>query len=301
MSHPSHKVVGGVENLAETHYSQEPVIIDSQVHIWSRNTPDRRWAPNGESYVHRATPLTAQELVVAMDASGVDRAILVPPSWEGDRNDLVLMAVQEYPGRFAAMGRLAVDDQENNHLLERWLEQPGMLGIRLTFSRGEQRHWLTNGTVDWFWPAAERAGIPVMVFAPGLTDQLSLVAARHEGLRLVVDHMGLAANELDADLTTLIRPVLELARFPNVAVKASGLPGLVSEPYPFQSLHEPIHRVLDAFGPNRVFWGSDLSRLRCSYREAVRLFSEALDFLSDNDRHWIMGNGVARWLGWPVP
>jgi L-fuconolactonase len=280
MSHPSHKV--GVENLAETHYSHEPVIVDSQVHIWSRNTPDRRWAPNGESYVHRATPLLAQELVVAMDASGVDRAI------------------QEYPGRFAAMGRLAVDHQENTHLLERWLEQPGMLGIRLTFSRGEQRDWLTNGTVDWFWPAAERAGIPVMVVAPGLTDQLSLVAARHEGLRLVVDHMGLPANELDADLTTLIRPVLELARFPNVAVKASGLPGLVSEPYPFQSLHEPIHRVLDAFGPRRVFWGSDLSRLRCSYREAVNLFAEALDFLSDDDRRWIMGNGVAQWLGWPV-
>lgn len=300
MIHPDHNAVGGVQRPAEKDASQEPVVVDSQVHIWSLNTHERPWAPNGESYVHRATPLTAEELVVAMDASGVDRAILVPPSWEGDRNDLVLKAAQQYPGRFAVMGRLAVDHKENNQLLDRWLEQPGMLGIRLTFSRGEQRHWLTNGTVDWFWPAAEKAGIPVMVFAPGRADQLSLVAARHEGLRLVVDHMGLAANELDADLVRLIRPVLELAKHPNVAVKASGLPGLVSEPYPFYSLHEPIHRVLDAFGPNRVFWGSDVSRLRCSYREAVSLFSEALDFLSDNDRRWIMGRGVAQWLRWPL-
>lgn len=300
MIHPDHNVVGGIQNLAETHASTEPVLVDSQVHIWSRNTSDRPWAPNGASHVHRATPLTAQELVAAMDGAGVHRAILVPPSWEGDRNDVVLEAVQEYPGRFAAMGRLAVNHEENDHLIDRWLDQPGMLGIRLTFSRGEQRDWLTNGMVDWFWSAAEKAGIPVMVFAPGLADQLSEVAARHEGLRLVIDHVGLSANELDADLTTLIRPVLALARYPNVAVKASGLPSLVSEPYPFYSLHEPIHRVLDAFGPRRVFWGSDLSRLRCSYSEAVSLFSEALDFLSDDDRRWVMGNGVAQWLGWPV-
>jgi L-fuconolactonase len=300
MVHRDHNVIGGIQTLAETRTSQEPVVVDSQVHIWSWNTHERPWAPNGQSYVHRATPLTARELVAAMDSAGVHRAILVPPSWEGDRNDLVLKAVQDYPGRFAAMGRLAVNDRDNYRHMGRWLEQPGMLGIRLTFSRGEQRDWLTNGTVDWFWPAAEKAGIPVMVFAPGRADQLSLVAARHEGLRLVVDHVGLAANELDADLATLIRPVLELARYPNVAVKASGLPGLVSESYPFKSLHEPIHRVLDAFGPSRVFWGSDLSRLPCSYRDSVSLFSEALDFLSDHDRRWIMGKGVAQWLGWSL-
>lgn len=300
MIHPDHEVVGGVQNLPETPASSEPVLVDSQVHIWSWNTNDRPWAPNGELYVHRATPLTARELVTAMDGAGVQRAILVPPSWEGDRNDLVLSAVQEYPGRFAAMGRLAVRHEESEHLIGGWLEQPGMLGIRLTFSRGEQRDWLTDGTVDWFWPAAEKAGIPVMVFAPGRADQLSKVAARHEGLRLVIDHVGLGANQLDADLSALIHPVLALAKYPNVAVKASGLPSLVSEPYPFYSLHETIHRVLDAFGPRRVFWGSDLSRLQCSYREAVSLFTEALDFLSDHDKQWIMGNGVAQWLGWPV-
>jgi L-fuconolactonase len=236
-----------------------------------------------------------------MDLSGVFRAILVPPSLEGDRNDLVLNAVQEHPSRFAVMGRLALNESASRHLVDAWRDQPGMLGIRLTFARGLHKAWLTDGTADWFWPVAERAGIPVMVFAPGLTDKLRAIAARYEGLRLIIDHLGLAVETMDADLKVLIKPVLELARYPNVAVKASALPCLVSEPYPFPSLHAPIHLMLDAFGPKRVFWGSDLSRLRCSYRQAVTLFTEELDFLTKEDKEWVMGRGVAQWLGWPLP
>jgi hypothetical protein len=51
-------------------------------------------------------------------------------------------------------------------------------------------------------------------------------------------------------------------------------------------------------GPHRVFWGTYLARLRGSYRQAVILFIEELDFLSDIDKTWIMGRGIAEWLGW---
>ena len=89
-----------------------------------------------------------------------------------------------------------------------------------------------------------------------------------------------------------------LARFANVAVKASSMPSYVNEPYPFPSLHDKIRRVVEAYGRERVFWGSDLSRLSSSYRECVTLFTEELDFLSDDDREWIMGRGISEWLGW---
>ena len=60
-----------------------------------------------------------------------------------------------------------------------------------------------------------------------------------------------------------------------------------------------IRRVVQAFGPQRVFWGTDLTRLPCPYRQAVTLFTEELDFLSDTDKEWIMGRGIAEWLHWP--
>lgn len=229
------------------------------------------------------------------------RAVLVPPSWEGDRNDVVIAARREHPDRFAAMGRISLQRKRAVGSVVDWIRQNHLAGVRLTFARGEQRQWLSNGVADWFWPIAEQAGIPVMVFAPGQLPAIGAVAERYQALRLIVDHIGLAVDSLGMDLRTLIKPALSLARYPNVAVKASALPCLVSEPFPFPSLIEPIQMTFDAFGPQRMFWGSDLSRLPCSYSEAIRLFTDELDFLSDTDKAWIMGRGLATWLDWPLP
>ena len=121
-----------------------------------------------------------------------------------------------------------------------WKSQAGMLGVRLTFRRGRQRTWLTDGTADWFWEAAERYGIPAMVFAPDEIPKVGEIAARHPGLRLIIDHLGLSSDVKGAPLGPFIDRVLELARYGNVAVKASGLLCYVAEAYPFPSLHAQI-------------------------------------------------------------
>jgi L-fuconolactonase len=76
-------------------------IVDSQVHIWGANTPERPWPARAHS--HGAIPLGADQLLRRMNEAGVERAILVPPSWEGDRNDLAVAAAQLHPDRFAVM------------------------------------------------------------------------------------------------------------------------------------------------------------------------------------------------------
>src|ERR1039458_455786 len=81
------------------------VITDSQVHIWGANTADRPWPKGGEARAQRPVPLETSELLAEMDAAGVDRAVIVPPSWEGDRNDLALAAAAAHPDKFAVMGR----------------------------------------------------------------------------------------------------------------------------------------------------------------------------------------------------
>jgi L-fuconolactonase len=129
-----------------------------------------------------------------MDAAGVDCAIIVSPSWEGERNDLALEAALLHPNHFAVMGRLAFERPESRSLVDTWECQPGMLSMRLTFHRGADRTWLTDGTADWLWAAAEHAGIAVMVFAPGLPPQIADVAARHQDLRLVLDHLALSSD-----------------------------------------------------------------------------------------------------------
>ena len=89
------------------------------------------------------------------------------------------------------MGRLALQDPESRAHVADWRKQPGMLGMRFTFHNEHNRHFLTDGTADWLWPAAERAGIPLMVLMPGALDHARPHRRRHPGLKLVIDHVGL--------------------------------------------------------------------------------------------------------------
>lgn len=273
------------------------IITDAQVHIWEAETPDRPWLPGGRSFAH-GDRFTKEQLLEEMDMAGVDRAVLVPPSFEGDRNDVCLAAAAAHPDRFRVMGRISLTAPESRGQLGHWREQRGMLGIRLTFSRGDATNWLHDGTADWVWGEAEAASVPVMVFAPFQLSEIAAIATKHPGLRLVLDHLTIRTDLKDAQIDPVIDEMVGLAKYDNVAVKATCLPSNVTESYPFPYLHERIHRVVDAFGPRRVFWGSDLTRLPCSYLEVRNLFTEELDFLTEEDRDWIMGRGVTEWLGW---
>jgi predicted TIM-barrel fold metal-dependent hydrolase len=275
-------------------------IIDAQVHIWGADTPARPWPEYGKGYAHRPEPFGKDALLREMDAAGVDRVVIVPPSWEGERNDLALEAARLHPDRFAIMGRLAIERPESRDLIPMWKDQPGMLGVRLTLTRAHHRAWLSDGTADWFWAAAERYAVPVMVSATGSLPKIAEVAARHPGLHLVIDHLGLEGSVRDQGLGPALEPVLQLASSANIAVKASALPCYVTEAYPFPSLHPHLRRIVEAFGRQRVFWGTDLTRLPCPYRQAVTLFTEAVDCLSEADKEWIMGRGLAEWLNWSL-
>jgi hypothetical protein len=71
-------------------------------------------------------PFTIEKLMPLMDSAGVDRAVIVPPIWPGDRNDYALEAAGRYPERFGVMGRIALDDPQMAGRLPHWRRQPGM-------------------------------------------------------------------------------------------------------------------------------------------------------------------------------
>ena len=276
-------------------------IIDSQVHIWAPETAEKPYASKNASKPHRPVPLGHDELLREMDGSGVARCVLVPPTWEADRNDTSLEAARLHPDRFAVMGRISLTAPQSRGLMATWKRQPHMLGIRMVFNRDQSADWLKDGTADWFWDAAERYDIPVMAMAPNAVSTLGQIAERHPGLRLIVDHMGLNSVLRGKPLGPSVDNVVKLARLPNVAVKVSALPCYVNEPYPFPTLHPLVRRVVDAFGPQRCFWGTDLSHLPCPYKQVVTLFTEEMKSLSSTELEWIMGRGIAEWLGWPLP
>jgi L-fuconolactonase len=274
------------------------IIIDSQVHVWPPDRPDRRLGPGHDE----RTPYSYEQLLADMDRAGVHRAILVPPSIDRNRNDYALEAVRKYPNRFAVMGKVALETGAGKDVLKGWRDQPGMLGVRLTFHRDADRPWLSDGTADWFWPEAAFHDIPVMVHAPERLAEIGEIAERYPELRVIIDHMGFARATMDDAAGPAVERLNALAQYPNVFVKVSALPAFSTEPYPFKNLHEPLRRVIEAFGARRAFWGSDITRVpkSCSYRQVVTQFTEELDFLSADDLDWIMGRSLAECLRWPI-
>lgn len=274
------------------------LIVDSQVHIWAANTPDRPW-PERPAMPHRPVPFSAADLLVEMDNAGVDRVIIVPPTWEGERNDLALAAAHAHPDRFAVMGRIDPFAKGARDALPRWRDQKGMLGLRFHFARKEYEAPLTESRLDWLWADAESLGLPVMmIVAPYQLPLVDRVAREHPGLRLVMDHLAPNFGKKDDEAFPDIGMLLALAARPNVAVKASSMPTYTADVYPYRRLHPILKKIFDAFGPRRMFWGTDMTKMPCTYRQALTMFTEEIPWLNGEDKAWVMGRGVCEWVGW---
>jgi predicted TIM-barrel fold metal-dependent hydrolase len=274
-------------------------IADAQIHIWAGDSPDRPWPAWAASLAHRPQPLGDREILEHLDGAGVARAILVPPTWEGDRNDVAIAAAAAHPERFAVMGRIDLQQPMTEDGLRAWMSPQGMLGARITFGRGPQREWLHDGTADWLWPLAESAGLRMMVFAPGQLGDLARIVRHHPGMSVIVDHCGLEFGQQDDTILGSIDALLDLADLPNLAIKASALPCYVREAYPFPVLQRCVARLVEGFGPSRVMWGSDLSRLPCPYGQWISALTDACDLMSESDKDLVMGAALQEWLGWP--
>jgi predicted TIM-barrel fold metal-dependent hydrolase len=268
-------------------------IIDAQAHIWSQTV-----VPT--SGLHRkVSKFTAEELLSEMDEAGVDAALIHPPlGWDPDANALAVKAARSHPTRFAVMGQFRLDQPENRKLIQGWRKQPGMMGLRWSFLLAEQQRWLDDGSLDWLWPAAEKEGLPVAMMGGLFLAKFREIAARHPHLRMIVDHCGLNRHGQDAEAFIHLDELVALAKLPNVAVKATGAPHYSTQPYPFRNIQDGLHRIFDAFGPKRFFWGTDITRMPCSYRECVTFFTEELSWLKGRDLDDVMGRGLCEWIGW---
>src|SRR5258708_25351365 len=215
-------VLAGAQPAAAQAVAQRRIIVDSQIHMWKASTPDRPWVPGTRPQLPE--PMTIERVVPMIDEGGVDRVVIVPPSLEGERVDYGQEAAKRYPGRFATMGHIALNDPGDARRLPTWKEQPAVLGIRLNIA-GEQAAWLTNGTADWVWPAAEEARTPILFLTTGQTPLFGRIAERHPQLNLIIDHMAVSSETArNKAVPAAIAESAALGKYPNVSVKVSAAP-----------------------------------------------------------------------------
>jgi predicted TIM-barrel fold metal-dependent hydrolase len=255
------------------------LIVDAQTHRWNAGNPTTPW--------HRQIPAyTKADALREMDASGVDAAELTPHTpWDPKANELAIEAARQHPDRFVILGNFPVEKPESRTLADTWTQRPGMLGLRFTFPPPHQSAWLTDGTVDWLWPAAERAGLPIALMAAGFLPKVAEIAQRHPNLKLILDHLGRPSGGTASqpDLWTNIPEVVALARYPTVSMKATGAPSYSGRAYPFVDIHDNLHRLYDAFGPTRFLWAPTSRACPARGAQCVTLFTEELPWLKGHD------------------
>src|SRR2546425_80569 len=122
---------------------------------------------------------------------------------------------------------------------------------------------------------------------------------RHPNLKLILDHLGRPRGDTSpSERWANLADVLALAKYTNLAVKATGAPSYADQPYPFRDIHDNLRRLYDAFGPARWFWGTDITSMPCPWRPCVTLFTEELPWLKGRDLELVMGGAICDWLGW---
>ena len=272
--------------------------IDSQVHAYERDRPGRPWVG-----VLRGPPeVTGDDMVAAMDAVGVDGALLVSPfSMYRYDASYALEVHAAHPGRFGLIKPVDPTDPGVADTIADWAATDGTVGIRIMMREGVSTDAADPG-LNRVLAAAARHSLAVNLMCTGRLEQAGLLAARNPDTRLVIDHLGLqqpqeppAPAEPFADLPKL----LALAAHDNIAVKISGACTLSHEPFPYKDLWDPLGRIFDAFGFDRCMWGTDWTRAVAllTYEQGVEAF-RVTDRLSDSDRAALMGETLRRVYDW---
>jgi predicted TIM-barrel fold metal-dependent hydrolase len=270
------------------------LIVDSQVHIWI-NTKMRE--------IHRQIPTySAEDLLAEMETAGVDRVLLHPPGNVPNGNEIAIAAANRYPEKFKVLGWLHLDRKEESAAkLQGWTDTPGMLGQRYIFILPGRETWMTDGTMDHMWEIANAQKMPVGLLAHAFLPKVGEIAEKYPDVPLLIDHLGADLSKQGVESFETLPELTALAKHPNIAVKMSGANGNSAAPYPHTDIHDSLQRIFDAFGPDRCFWGTDLSRMPCSYRECVTLFTEELPWLKGRDLELVMGEALCNWIGWELP
>ena len=280
-------------------------VVDAQVHIWERDSDVWPWDPAFQTAVPAAVvrlfseaTVSAEQLITMMDATGVDAALLTSPGLYGDDHRYAQHAAARHPDRFGVVGPVTLETADVTTRIADCRDEAWGVGVRLILYPDAVPRIDDDAYLPLF-AAAERASVPVFLTAMGMLSEVGTVARRFPGLRLILDHLGLAMIGADADRLSMVPQVLALAPLENVALKCSRVPELARTPYPFADLWPQLHALIAAFGIERLMWGSDITAHgAASYAEALD-YLRATEELSTGEKEWILGRSLRRVLDWP--
>src|SRR5712671_6884885 len=161
--------------------------IDVQVHAYERNHPGRPWLGT----LQGPAEVTGDQMVAAMDAVGVDGAVLVSPfSMYGYDASYAIEVHKAHPGMFGLVKPVDPNDPGVADTIADWAATKGTVGIRIMMRDSVSTDPADPG-INRVLAAAARHSLAVNLLCWGRLEQAGKLAARNPNTRLVIDHLGL--------------------------------------------------------------------------------------------------------------
>jgi predicted TIM-barrel fold metal-dependent hydrolase len=281
-------------------------LVDAHMHVWS---DDLRRFPFSHPFQPKVKPPplagTVELLLDEMDRSGISHCVLVQVIYHGWDNRYLAQCVKAHPKRFCGQGLIDPTDPQAARKLEFWVKEHGLSGMRFSpiYYEGKDG-WLNAASSYPLWEkAAELGAIFNFFIAAEQLPKLEDMVRRFPKVRVVIDHLA-RVNLAAPDPQSQIKPLLALARYPNVWVKVSELSVLSpSKQYPYRDTFPLIKQVLEAFGADRLLWGTGFPGAtraqagRPSLQQELDLFRKDIPFFTAQDREKILGRNAARLWG----
>jgi predicted TIM-barrel fold metal-dependent hydrolase len=273
-------------------------IVESHVHIWTQDDA-YPFAPTLPDVPVPATDATAEMLLDETGIAGVDHVVLVQPSTYGWDNRYLADSIACYPRQLAGVCLVNPLDEDAPEQLEFWVRERNFHGVRLHAVRPDSADWFTSAQTDRIWRKAADLGIPVcllldLVHAPMVEEMLK----RFPQVDVVLDHMG-RIDVSEQPPYPVFRRFLELANYPRTYAKVSGMLHYSNAAYPFTDTHPFFRLAKDAWGPERLMWGTDWPMLldKAGYLPRLTAVRDEMPFFTQADLEWVLGGTALRLWG----
>lgn len=289
-------VLAGLAAGASAAAGEKPAnYIDAHVHVW---TPDIVRFPRDPRYAgprFQPDSFTPEQLLALARPCGVSRIVLIQMSFYGTDNAYMLDAMKRYPGVFSGVGILDHHAPGVRDEMIR-LKTLGVHGYRIT-PAADTAAWLDSAGMQAMWRCgAEKRIAMCPLIGPDAIPSVDRMCARFPDTPVVVDHLArIGADGVirQAD----VRALCALAGRRNVHVKVSAFYALGKKQYPYTDLSGLIEALYHAYGPRRLMWASDSPfqvQVPHTYAGSIELVRDRLDFLSREDRDWLLHKSAER-------
>ncbi|BCL32482.1 amidohydrolase family protein [Streptomyces aurantiacus] len=279
-------------------------VVDAHCHIISEDPTAYPKAPLGgkQSEWAATRPVTAEGMVSRMDETGIAQAVLVQATTNyGYDNAYVLDSSRRLPGRFVAVGTVDPLRPDAATNLKAAVGEGGLAGVRL-FTSGStvptQGEWFVAPETFPFWEQAGELDLPVclqMRLGPA-TGQLVELLKRFPGVKVLLDHIGYP--DIAASPARAGAEVAELAAHPGLHLKLTHR-NLERLQDAGERAGDFLGPVVEAFGAERIAWGSNCPAAEQSLPELLALAQEVLAGLPERDRQEIFAGTARRLYAFP--